>query len=59
MSFKSVKLNETTYDEIRELQDIVIKRGTSALPTSFRPERTSFDGIVLAAVRAMRKQVRT
>ena len=57
MAFKSVKVNEVTYAEIGELQQILRKRGTFVLPEESRPERASFDGIVLAAVRALRKQV--
>lgn len=59
MAFKSVKLNDVTYEEIGELQQILRKRGTNVLPEGSRPDRASFDGIVLAAVRALRKRVRT
>lgn len=59
MAFKSVKLNDVTYAEIGELQQILVQRGVSALPESVRPERSSFDGIVQAAVRALRKRVRS
>jgi hypothetical protein len=56
--FKSVKLSEETYDEIIELQGVLHRRGTMALPEKCRPDRPSFDGIVKAAVKAMRLQVR-
>jgi hypothetical protein len=56
--FKSVKVNEVTYNEIGELQEILVQRGMTVLPESTRPGRASFDGIVLAAVRAMRRRVR-
>ena len=59
LQFKSLKVSEVTYTEIDELQQILIRQGTGVLPKAARPDRASFDGIVLAAVRALRKRVRT
>lgn len=58
MPFKSVKLNDVTFAEIGDLQEILVERGLLILPNAVRPEKTSFDGIVRAAVRALRKRVR-
>lgn len=58
MAFKSVKVREETYEAIGELQQILRKQGTFILPAGARPDKATFDGIVLAAVRALRKRVR-
>jgi hypothetical protein len=59
VAFKSVKLSETAYNEIGELQALLVKHGTGVLPVSLRPDKTSFDSVVRMAVRALRKRVRT
>jgi hypothetical protein len=56
--YKSVKVSAVTYNEIDELQQILLKRGTDVLPKGHRPAKASFDGIVQTAIRALRKRVR-
>ena len=58
VALQSVKLSDVTYGEIAELKKILRSRGTNVLPPSERPEKATADGIVLAAVRALRRRVR-
>ena len=57
-TFKSVKLSDEAYAQVVELREILFLRGANVLPAAFRPKKTSFDGIVLAALQQMRKRVR-